>query len=541
MNNNSTIFIVDDDELDREAIIWSLRKTDFHCIEFQSGEEGLAGLSQPHDIILLDHKLRDMDGLTFLDIISKERLTKAPVIMLTGSENPAIVKQALQLGAQDYLIKGHYTDDTLVRAINYSIERKKLEVMLTDAKDAAEAANRAKSAFLANMSHELRTPLNSLLILAELFVENRESNLTKEQQKSAEIMYQSGNELLTLINEILDLSKIEAHMMPVHVEEVLIKELLDSLVQQSHVLINDKPVTFDCQGTLSDSASIQSDGMRLIQILRNLISNAIKFTQRGKITLTIAEKFEHYTDIPEPCDSWVFAIEDTGIGISLEDQQEIFKAFAQADGSITRRYGGTGLGLSISSKLARLLGGKIELQSTLGKGSCFYLSLPKAWRLAVPNNSDVPTTKDSGYTDDPLNTFTVVNGQSPYQGKHAVIVDSDKHNLFSLDKVMTSIGFTTTLFQSSKGYLDYIATADQHTIDMILIDMMMSDITGIQAIEATRAMATFQHAFIVAVTGDTSKEKHNQYITAGASDLLIKPLNKASILSAMGRLAKVCE
>ncbi|RZL33801.1 MAG: two-component system sensor histidine kinase/response regulator, partial [Rubrivivax sp.] len=229
-----------------------------------------------------------------------------------------------------------------------------------------QRASRYKSEFLANMSHELRTPLNSSLILSKLLAENRPGNLTEEQLRFATTIHGAGQDLLTLINDILDLSKVEAGKLEVSARPVPLQALVHSMRQTFEPLATDKGLQLGIRLATGLPAAIVSDAQRVEQILRNLLSNAIKFTEAGTVTLQLE---------PRP-DGVAFVVKDTGIGIPANLQQRVFEAFHQGDGALNRRYGGTGLGLSISRQLAGLLGGDIQLRSVEGEGSEFTLTLP---------------------------------------------------------------------------------------------------------------------------------------------------------------------
>lgn len=228
-------------------------------------------------------------------------------------------------------------------------------------------ASQYKSDFLANMSHELRTPLNSSLILAKLLADNRDRNLTPEQVKYAQTIHSAGNDLLSLITEILDLSKIEAGQMEVHYQKIPIPALFESLRRTFEPLAADKGLKLQ---VLRDETveTLRSDSQRLEQVLRNLLSNAIKFTETGSVTLELGRT--------EP-GKVAFSVRDTGVGIPAHQQRVIFEPFRQADGTTNRRYGGTGLGLSIARQLAHLLGGDLSVASQEGRGSVFTVTLPE--------------------------------------------------------------------------------------------------------------------------------------------------------------------
>lgn len=247
-------------------------------------------------------------------------------------------------------------------------------------KKAAELAQstRYKSEFLANMSHELRTPLNSILLLSRLMAENTDGNLNDEQMESAAVIQSSGKSLLTLIDEILDLSKIESGKMDLDVQPVLFADVVQGLSAMFGPIAADKKLGLEMSVAEQLPTQIETDKQRLDQILRNLLSNAIKFTASGKVTLHIDRE-------PSPRNGIVFEVRDTGIGIPKDKQHLIFEAFQQADGSTRRKFGGTGLGLSISRELARLLGGEISLNSEEGEGSVFQLIIPE--RISDENTS----------------------------------------------------------------------------------------------------------------------------------------------------------
>jgi PAS domain S-box-containing protein len=247
-------------------------------------------------------------------------------------------------------------------------ERNRVEAELVRAKVAAERASEAKSQFLANMSHELRTPLNSLLILARLLADNAGANLTAKQVQFARTIYASGMDLLSLINDLLDLAKIESGALAtVDIAPARLDELRGDMESAFRQVAQDKGLQFTISADPEAPALIRTDMARLKQVLKNLLSNAFKFTKQGGVELRIA---------PADAGRVAFAVIDTGIGIAPEKLRIIFEAFQQADGSTSRQYGGTGLGLSISRELTRLLGGEIRVASELGKGSTFTLYLP---------------------------------------------------------------------------------------------------------------------------------------------------------------------
>ncbi|MCP4701888.1 MAG: response regulator [Gammaproteobacteria bacterium] len=261
-----------------------------------------------------------------------------------------------------------------------NLELEKTQEAIQAKAEELETASKYKSEFLANMSHELRTPLNSLLILAQLLAENKENNLTEKQIEYAHTVHESGADLLALINEILDLSKVEAGKIEIQPEEQAFDTLIKSLEKKFCAVAEKKSLSFDIRLAEELPAQLYTDPQRLMQIINNLLSNAFKFTTEGGITLEMrradAEDNLSRSGL-DPAEAVAISVSDTGIGVPGEKQKVIFEAFQQADGTTSRRYGGTGLGLSISRQLAQLLGGEIQLHSEEGKGSRFTLYLPE--------------------------------------------------------------------------------------------------------------------------------------------------------------------
>ncbi|TFE51861.1 HAMP domain-containing protein [Streptomyces sp. ICN441] len=279
---------------------------------------------------------------------------------------------------------------------NSAIEGKNLEIEqarqeLEDRAQQLALASRYKSEFLANMSHELRTPLNSLLILAQLLAQNPTRNLTAKQVEYAGIIHSAGSDLLQLINDILDLSKVEAGKMDINPERVALRPLLDYVEATFRPVTTQKSLDFTITTAPGVPADLVTDDSRLRQVLRNLISNAVKFTERGSVELRIEQAAEH--ELPGSVHRGgavvAFRVKDTGIGIAEQQLEVIFGAFQQADGTTSRKYGGTGLGLSISREIAHLLGGAVTAESTLGRGSTFTLYLPAA-RADFQSQADDP-------------------------------------------------------------------------------------------------------------------------------------------------------
>ena len=326
-----------------------------------------------------------------------------------------------------------------------------------------EITTRYKSEFLANMLHELRTPLNSILLLSRLLSENNDSNMNEEQIEFAKVIQSSGNGLLGLIDEILDLSKIEAGKMELEFLEVSVKEITDTMKNLFSIVAKEKNIGFEI---IADKAPlvIRTDKIRLEQILKNLISNAIKFTSEGKVTLEIKVD-------PDNDRTVCFIVTDTGIGIPPNKQPLIFEAFQQADGSTKRKYGGTGLGLSISRELTKLLKGEIKLKSVVNQGSEFTLCLPVYGKKSI-NDKEEEENNSSDETTHAVSKPIVKKFISPVIPNE---IEDDRATLIPGDKVILivedDINFAKSLlkYTRNQGYKGIVAVRGDYALDYALL------------------------------------------------------------------------
>lgn len=394
-----------------------------------------------------------------------------------------------------------------------------------------ELASRYKSEFLANMSHELRTPLNSMLILSRLLAENKTGNLDAKQVEFARTIHKAGNDLLTLINDVLDLSKVEAGKLELQIDQARVAELSGELEQLFHPLALEKGLEFRVVLEPDAPARLRTDARRVSQILRNLLSNAFKFTARGLVELRISRP-----DSAAGAMAVAFAVRDSGIGIAPEKQALIFLAFQQADGSTTRKYGGTGLGLSISRELARRLGGDIHLASEPNCGSTFTLVLPDYAADVAP-----PVTASRAVTPapEPLPADEPVPGAAPSaprlpQGKEVLIVDDDMRNAFSLAAVFEQQGMTPYVAADGRKAL---ALLDQHPrMALVLMDIMMPVMNGYKTMRAIRRQPRFERLPMIALTAKAMPGDREACLAAGAQDYLSKPLDLDQLLDSAARL-----
>ncbi|EEI93146.1 response regulator receiver domain protein [Sphingobacterium spiritivorum ATCC 33300] len=315
----------------------------------------------------------------------------------------------------------------LLEEKNHLIAERNLEIQ--EKAEELALSTKYKSEFLANMSHELRTPLNSILLLSRLMSENTEENLNEDQIESAKVIQSSGTSLLSLIDEILDLSKIEAGKMELEYQHVRLSDVTQELNSLFAPIVKEKSLDLNIVVQPDLDSTIETDRLRLDQVLRNLLSNAIKFTSKGSITLTITEEQSNRNNI-------VFAVKDTGIGIAEEKQKIIFEAFQQADGSTRRKFGGTGLGLSISREIARLLGGEIRLQSKENEGSIFSLIIPKSKQTTVisPATDELIAIISSDVEE--VNALVAEEASSYVVLDIPAEVEDDRNNITQQDKVI---------------------------------------------------------------------------------------------------------
>ena len=388
-----------------------------------------------------------------------------------------------------------------------------------------EQASQYKSDFLANMSHELRTPLNSLLILSKLLGDNADGNLSADQIKFARTIESSGNDLLTLINDILDLSKIEAGHVEIQPAPVPLDRMTGDLQKVFQPIANERGLTLqiDLPGDLP--RTIETDRLRLEQILKNLLSNALKFTERGSVRLAVSRVGD---------DKLALAVTDTGIGISPEQQANIFEAFHQADGTISRKYGGTGLGLSISRELARLLGGSIMLESKVGEGSQFIVTIPLAYDPAlVPARKNAPasaaeTVAPAATSSDPsprVSPWTIEDDRGALaEGKRVLLIIED-------DEVFASV---VCDLSREMGFQCIVAATGQEALDLarefrpsaVILDLGLPDQSGLTVLDRLKHDDETRHIPIHVI----SAADHSQTALAlGAVGYLLKPAKREQL------------
>jgi len=459
----------------------------------------------------------------------------------------------------------------LLAAQNRAIEVKNVEIeqarrTLEDRAEQLALSSKYKSEFLANMSHELRTPLNSLLVLARLLADNEAGNLSDKQVDFARVIHEAGSDLLQLINDMLDLSKVEAGKMDVRPVEVPLRQLVDYVDATFRPLTVEKGLRFEVIIDPDVPSALYTDEQRLQQVLRNLLSNAVKFTEAGGIRLAISRADgRRLRGNPGHREAMVFrfSVTDTGIGIAPEALPMIFEAFQQGDGTTSRRYGGTGLGLSISREIAQLLGGELHASSELGRGSTFTLYLPVTAPGGRAVSRDAPS-EAAGPSDaaDPRagaagaaaeSTYTVdshwaraqagpaqvrarsrpATGLGPavgpgdlarlLAGRRVLVVDDDVRNVFALTAALEQHGMSVRYADNGQ---DAIAMLDSDPeVDLLLMDIMMPGMDGNETTRTIRDRPEFADLPIIALTAKAMAGDRAKSLAAGASDYVVKPVD----------------
>ncbi len=404
-----------------------------------------------------------------------------------------------------------------------------------------EQASRYKSDFLANMSHELRTPLNSSLILAKLLADNREGNLTAEQVRFAETIQSAGNDLLALINDILDLSKIEAGKMDVRAEPVRLALLAEDLTRVFQPVAEQKKLAFQIRVAPDCPNTITTDRQRLEQVLKNLFSNALKFTERGEVSMDVTSAAG---------DKIAFAVRDTGIGIPEQQQEVIFEAFRQADGTTSRKYGGTGLGLSIGRELARLLAGELGVTSEPGRGSTFTITLPITYDptlvaprtrgpITGPATPTPPVAVPAPVSATPITPRLAPNLARRFEDDRErltadrrviLVVEDDASFAHIMYDLAHELDFQCVVASSAE---EGLAAAIQHRPSAVVLDVGLPDHSGLSVLDRLKHDARTRHIPVHVVS---AHDYAQTALALGAVGYMLKPVKREQLVEALERL-----
>ncbi|MHA7966417.1 response regulator [Paenibacillus sp. CAU 1782] len=469
--------------------------------------------------------------------------------------------EELQMQQEEMRMTTEHLEEQNLYAEQKTKELEQAKADLEQYADRLKQSAQYKTNFLANMSHELRTPLNSILILSQLLYENTDKSLSSEEEGYARVIHSSGRDLLTLIDDILDLSKIEAGKISIVLDEVNVTEIPDLMKLSFDPVAEKKNVVFQHEMQPDVPQIIRTDGQRLQQILKNLLSNAFKFTDSGSVTLKIHKAdpvvARHRLPYADPNRIVAFSVIDTGIGIPKDKQELIFEAFQQVDGNTNRIYGGTGLGLSICSEFARLLHGCIVVDSELHKGSSFTLYMPTEYdaaameaqqaeqesaaareNLAAPGKS-VPAMEESPLAITAADTVVLdgepessdKNKDNPFQGKRVLLVEDDARNVFAIIHALEQRGLEVAVAGNGKECMEMV---DEDTrFDLILMDIMMPIMDGFETTRALRRHPLMKNTPIIALTAKAMRSDMESCLEAGASDYISKPIQMEQLFSLM--------
>ena len=503
-------------------------------------------------------ELATVTSFTGLQVTFLEQLTASIGIVLNSIEatmqTEALLKQSQQLAGelQTQQRELQQTNDQLGQKAqqlaerNVEVERKNQEIEharreLEEKAGELALTSKYKSEFLANMSHELRTPLNSILILGQQLTENPDGNLSGRQVEYARTIYGAGTDLLNLISDILDLSKIESGTVTVEVEEIAFASLIDAVARPFRHEAESRGLSFDVQIDPNLGRSITTDSKRVQQVLKNLLSNAFKFTQQGGVWLKVSATNEGWNAehpvLRESPMVAAFEVSDSGIGIAQEKQKIIFEAFQQADASTSRKYGGTGLGLAISRELAHLLGGEIGLQSTSGMGSTFTLYLPLIYGGPSTLRAVPSTALDHRRPNTPTVVYERVAPPIPDDrlsietgDQVMLIVEDDPNYARVIVDLAKDLGFKVLV--ASKG-ADAVTLAQEFQPTAVSLDVFLPDMLGWTVLSQLKQNASTRHIPVQIVTLD---EDRQHGLSRGAFCFVTKPASAKSIEASIAKI-----
>lgn len=526
--NKPQILIVDDLPENLISLESILEDFDIRIVQATSGIEALKlTLKEEFALVILDVQMPEMNGYETLELMRQRKKTRyLPVIFVSAIHQSDLhIIKGIETGAVDFIPKPVIPDILRGKVkifLDIYNQRVRLDRLLRDmeeanlnlkaAKDKAEEATRVKSMFLANMSHEIRTPLNGVIGISRLL---QKSELNADQQDLINIIAKSGENLMLIINDILDFSKIESGQVQFETISFQLRDMVKNIYQLLRFKAEEKGLNFSYTIDENVPSVLCGDPLRINQILMNLVNNAIKFTPQGKVEIRI-ELVDEY----EQSSRILFRVIDTGIGISEEGKQVLFKEFQQTESSMSRRYGGTGLGLAISKNLVNLMNGEINVISTEGKGTEFYFRLP------LKKSTMEEREKELQY-------------QLPEDIRILVAEDNlINQKVFKLS--LKQLGYNSDIAQNGQEAFDmHIA----NPYDIVFMDMQMPGTDGLQATSMIRAYerenVDFPRAYIAAVTANSLNKDKDNCLSAGMNNFLSKPFSEKELITVLQEGFKV--
>lgn len=521
LQKKARILLVEDDEDDfiiaRDCIA-ELEEYHFTVDWVSTPSDALDQLKlNQHEICLLDYQLGALTGLTVLEK-ANEVGSRVPIIMLTGQSDKVLDKAALDAGAVDFIVKNELDSPRFARSIRYAIARQEVEKERLERIN-IETQSRTKDRFLAHLSHELRTPLTSILGYTELLLScDKAAPVTNELN----IILNNGKHLLSLLNDVLDLSKIAANKLELTQSTINLNSFLVDIYTLIQVSADDKGIDLRLTSTTSLPQEIQTDPTRLRQILINLIYNALKFTEKGSVSISVRAEVKDNNCI------LYFSVADTGQGIPADKIATIFKPFEQVEDIISRKEVGAGLGLAISSELAKKLKGEIAVTSTEGKGSCFTLAL-KCEGVNGDDFADLSFVKKvSTHKNTPL---------KPLSGKVLVVDDLPDIRML-IGHFIRSFDLTVEFASNGREALEKVILSIDNGLpyDAVIMDIHMPEMNGKEAVVAIREQGF--HKQILALTAATMKGVKENLQTLGFDYVISKPIDKMQLYHYLARILK---